>query len=185
MKTQTIGELQGKDPRKIEVILRESREIVRMNERVLITTTKHGFICANSAVDKSNTAGETVISLPDDPDLSARKIRDHIQEKLGIKVAVIISDTFGRPFRIGTTNIAIGIAGINPIDDLRGRKDLFGYELRSTIVAIADEVATAAGLSMGQADEGTPVVIVRGLNYSSSDASALTLIRAREIDVFR
>ncbi|MHA2223805.1 MAG: coenzyme F420-0:L-glutamate ligase [Candidatus Hodarchaeales archaeon] len=182
---QTIGELQGKDPRKIEVILRESREIVRMNERVLITATKHGFICANSAVDKSNTAGETVISLPDDPDLSARKIRDKIQENYGVKVAVIISDTFGRPFRIGTTNIAIGIAGINPIDDLRGKKDLFGYELRSTIVALADEVATAAGLTMGQADEGTPVIIVRGLNYSSSDASALDLIRNRETDVFR
>ncbi|MFX0126405.1 MAG: coenzyme F420-0:L-glutamate ligase [Candidatus Hodarchaeota archaeon] len=180
-----IGEFQDKDPRKIEVILRESSEIIRMNEHVLITATKHGFICANSGVDKSNTPGETVIGLPDNPDLSARRIRKRILKELGKNVAIIISDTFGRPLRVGTVNIAIGTAGINPIDDLRGRKDLFGYELISTVVAKADEIAAAAGLVMGQADEGTPVIIVRGVEYAHADTSATILIRDRQTDVFR
>lgn len=182
---QHIGELQDKDPRKIEVILQESREIIRMNERVLITATKHGFICANSGVDKSNTPGETVISLPNDPDLSARRIKERVLVELGKNVAVIISDTFGRPFRVGTVNVAIGVAGISPMEDLRGQKDLFGYELQSTIVARADEVAAAAGLVMGQADEGTPVIIVRGVKYSVVDASAVDLNRDPQTDVFR
>lgn len=180
-----IGNLQDKDPRKIEVILQESQEIIRMNERVLITATKHGFICANSGVDKSNAPGETVISLPDDPDLSARRIRDRIFSSLGKTVVVIISDTFGRPLRTGTVNVAIGVAGINPIEDFRGAKDLFGYELQSTLVARADEVTAAAGLVMGQADEGTPVIIVRGAKYSQTDASATDLNRDRQTDVFR
>ncbi|MFW9777939.1 MAG: coenzyme F420-0:L-glutamate ligase [Candidatus Heimdallarchaeota archaeon] len=183
-----IGELQDKDPRKIEVILRETNEIVRMNDRVLITATKHGshgFVCANSGVDKSNAPGDAVISLPDDPDHSARKIRDYINKQLGKRVAVIISDTFGRPLRIGTTNVAIGIAGIHPLEDYRGRKDLYGYEMVSTIVARADEVAAAAGLVMGQADEGTPVIIVRGVEYNEAEASALELMRDPATDVFR
>ncbi|MFX1514677.1 MAG: coenzyme F420-0:L-glutamate ligase [Promethearchaeota archaeon] len=181
----SVAELQDKDPRKIEVILQESSEIIRMNEHVLITATKHGFICANSGVDKSNTPGETVIGLPNDPDLSAKRIRDRIFKELGINVAVIISDTFGRPLRAGTVNVAIGVAGINPIDDLRGRKDLFGYELKSTVVAKADEVAAAAGLVMGQSDEGTPVIIVRGVEYEEDDISTTILIRDRQTDVFR
>ena len=182
---QSISELQEKDPRKIEVVLQESSEIIRMNEHVLITATKHGFICANSGVDKSNTPGETVIGLPNDPDLSARRIKERILKDLGKDVAVIISDTFGRPLRVGTVNIAIGIAGINPIDDLRGQKDLFGYELISTVVAKADEVAAAAGLVMGQSNEGTPVIIVRGVEYAKADTSAKLLIRDRQTDVFR
>ncbi|MFW9904721.1 MAG: coenzyme F420-0:L-glutamate ligase [Candidatus Thorarchaeota archaeon] len=183
---QSISEFQGKDPRKIEVILQESSEIIRMNEHVLITATKHGFICANSGVDKSNTPGETVIGLPNDPDLSARRIKERILKDLGKDVAVIISDTFGRPLRVGTVNVAIGVAGIYPIDDLRGKKkDLFGYELISTVVAKADEIAAAAGLVMGQSDEGTPVIIVRGVEYAKDDASAKILIRDRQTDVFR
>jgi coenzyme F420-0:L-glutamate ligase/coenzyme F420-1:gamma-L-glutamate ligase len=182
---QSIGEFQEKDPRKIEVILQESSEIIRMNEHVLITATKHGFICANSGVDKSNTPGETVIGLPNDPDSSARRIRERIIKDLGKNVAVIISDTFGRPLRVGTVNVAIGAAGINPIDDLRGQKDLFGYELKSTVVAKADEVAAAAGIVMGQSDEGTPVIIVRGVDYEKADISATILIRDRQTDVFR
>ncbi|MFX0206049.1 MAG: coenzyme F420-0:L-glutamate ligase [Candidatus Hodarchaeota archaeon] len=182
---QSISELQDKDPRKIEVILQESSEIIRMNKHVLITATKHGFICANSGVDKSNTPGETVIGLPNDPDLSARRIKERILKDLGKNVAVIISDTFGRPLRVGTVNVAVGVAGINPINDLRGRKDLFGYELISTVVAKADEVAAAAGLVMGQADEGTPVIVVRGVEYAKDDTSATILIRDRQTDVFR
>ncbi|MHA2112765.1 MAG: coenzyme F420-0:L-glutamate ligase [Candidatus Hodarchaeales archaeon] len=180
-----IGTIQKKDPRKIEVILRESKEIVRMNNRVLITATHHGFVCANSGIDKSNTPGDTVISLPIDPDLSARKIRKAIKKNLGIDVAVIITDTFGRPLRVGTVNFAIGVAGINPLDDIRGKVDLFGYEMKSTIIAKADEVAAAAGIAMGQADEGTPVIIVRGVKYSTDEASAKDLIRNQETDVFR
>jgi coenzyme F420-0:L-glutamate ligase/coenzyme F420-1:gamma-L-glutamate ligase len=182
---QHIGELQEKDPRKVEVILRESSEIVRMNSRVLITATKHGFVCANSAVDKSNTPGETVISLPDDPDSSAQLIRERIFSDLGKEVAVIISDTFGRPLRTGTVNVAVGVAGIHPLEDIRGKKDLFGYEMKSTVIAKADEVAAAAGLVMGQADEGTPVIIVRGVNFIKDESSAKDLIRDPQTDVFR
>lgn len=180
-----IGKIQNKDPRKIEVILRESNEIVRMNERLLITATKHGFVCANGGIDKSNSPGETVISLPDDPDLSARKIKGIIFENLGKDVAVIISDTFGRPLRVGTVNVAIGLAGIMPIEDFRGRKDLYGYQLKSTFVARADEIAAAAGLVMGQAGEGTPVIIVRGVEFIHADSSAMDLNRDRQTDVFR
>jgi len=180
-----IGTIQDKDPRRIEVILRESKEIVRMNDRVLITASLHGFVCANSGIDKSNTASNTVISLPIDPDLSAREIKIAIKEILGFDVAVIITDTFGRPLRVGTVNFAIGVAGINPLEDIRGSVDLFGYELKSTIIARADEVAAAAGIVMGQADEGTPVIIVRGVKYSIDEASAKDLIRNQETDVFR
>ncbi|MHA1443765.1 MAG: coenzyme F420-0:L-glutamate ligase [Candidatus Hodarchaeales archaeon] len=180
-----IGTIQDKDPRRIEVILRESKEIVRMNDRVLITASLHGFVCANSGIDKSNTAGNTVISLPIDPDHSAREIKKAIKEKLGLNVAVIITDTFGRPLRVGTVNFAIGVAGINPLEDIRGKVDLFGYELKSTIIAKADEVAAAAGIVMGQANEGTPVIIVRGVKYSTDVASAKDLIRNPETDVFR
>lgn len=180
-----IGEIQDKDPRKIEVILKESNEIVRMNNKVLITATKHGFICANSGIDKSNTPGETVISLPKDPDKSARKIKEYLKEKFNKEVAVIISDTFGRPLRVGTVNVAIGIAGMHPLLDMRGKFDLFGYELKSTIIARADEIAAAAGIVMGQANEGTPVIIVRGASFSKDEGSALDLIRNREEDLFR
>ncbi len=180
-----IGNMQGKDPRKIEVILQESSEIIRMNDKVLITATHHGFICANSGIDKSNTPGNTIISLPNDPDYSARQIKDTIQDKLQKNVAVIISDTFGRPLRVGTVNFAIGLAGISPLEDIRGKTDLFGYELRSTIIARVDEVAAAAGIAMGQADEGTPVIIVRGVDYSINNNSAQELIREPENDVFR
>jgi coenzyme F420-0:L-glutamate ligase/coenzyme F420-1:gamma-L-glutamate ligase len=180
-----IGTLQDKDPRRIEVILRESSEIVRMNDRVLITASLHGFVCANSGIDKSNTPGNTVISLPKDPDLSARKIRRSIKKEFGFNVAVIITDTFGRPLRVGTVNFAIGVAGISPLEDIRGRFDLFGYEMKSTIIARVDEIAAAAGIVMGQADEGTPVIIVRGVKYSTEEASAKDLIRNQELDVFR
>lgn len=182
---EKLAEYQEKDPRKIEVILRESAEIVRMNKKVLITSTHHGFVCANSAIDKSNTPGDTVIALPEDPDASARQIRSLIAEKLKKDVAIIISDTYGRPLRIGTVNFAIGLAGISPIEDIRGKSDLFGYEMKSTMIARADEVAAAAGIVMGQADEGLPAIIVRGVKYTSGNQSAKDLIRNRETDLFR
>ncbi|MFX0092526.1 MAG: coenzyme F420-0:L-glutamate ligase, partial [Candidatus Hodarchaeota archaeon] len=158
-----------KDPRLVEIILRQARSIVRMSPSLLITETKHGFICANSGVDRSNVSqerpGEEAVVLPEDPDRSAREIREYIFNRLGIRVAVIISDTFGRPLRAGTVNIAVGCSGIEPILDYRGTKDLFGYELMTTMVARADELATAAGLIMGQSDEGFPAIVIRGARY--------------------
>ena len=176
----------NKDPKLIEVILRESRSIVRMGDGKIITETKHGFVCANSGVDQSNVPGEiNVALLPNNPDRSAQKIRRKIRRLTGKNVAVIISDTHGRPFREGEINIAIGVAGIDPVRDRRGEKDLFGYVLRVKRTAIADELSSAAELVIGQADEGIPVAIIRGYQYPKSErAKATDLIRPREKDLF-
>jgi len=161
-----LAEELNKDPRLVEVILRESMGIIRMGDGKLITKTKHGFICANSGVDKSNVPGQNNVALlPKSPDDSARKIREEIKRITGKDVAVIISDTHGRPLREGGINIAIGVAGIKPIRDRRGEKDLFGYTLRVKRTAIADELASAAELVMGQANEGIPAAIIRGYGY--------------------
>jgi coenzyme F420-0:L-glutamate ligase/coenzyme F420-1:gamma-L-glutamate ligase len=175
-----------KDPKLIEVILREARSIVRMGDGKIITQTKHGFVCANSGVDQSNVPGEgNVALLPDNPDRSAQEIRKKIKRLTGKDVAVIISDTHGRPFREGEINIALGVAGINPIRDRRREKDLFGYVLRVKKTAIADELSSAAELVIGQADEGIPVAIIRGYQYPKSErAKATDLIRPREKDLF-
>ena len=175
-----------KDPKLIEVILRESRSIVRMGDGKIITETKHGLVCANSGVDQSNVPGErNVALLPNNPDRSAREIQRKIRRLTGKDVAVIISDTHGRPFRQGEINIAIGVAGINPIRDRRREKDLFGYVLRVKKTAIADELSSAAELVIGQADEGIPVAIIRGYQYPKSEgAKATDLIRPREKDLF-
>ena len=181
-----LAEETGKDPRLVEVILRESKGIVRMGSHHLIMETRHGFVCANGGVDRSNVPGEETVSLlPLDPDASARKIRDEIKKLTGKDVAIIISDTFGRPLREGAIGVAIGVAGIDPLYDMRGRKDLFGYELRTTIIAIADELASAAELLMGESNEGIPVVIVRGLNYPKGECSIKKLLRPVEKDLFR
>jgi len=176
----------NKDPRLVEVVLRESKGIIRMGDGKLITETKHGFICANSGVDVSNVPGENKVALlPRNPDRSAREIREEIKRITGRDVAVIISDTHGRPLREGEINIAIGIAGIKPIKDRRGEKDLFGYTLRVKHTAIADELASAAELVIGQADEGIPAAIIRGYKYpKSEEAKATELIRPREKDLF-
>jgi len=175
-----------KNPALIEVILRESRGIVRMGDGKLITETKHGFVCANSGVDQSNVPGErNVALLPNNPDHSAQEIRRKIRKLTGKDVAVIISDTHGRPLREGEINIAIGVAGINPIRDRRGEKDLFGYVLKVKKTAIADELSSAAELVIGQADEGVPVAIIRGYQYPKSErAKATDLIRPKEEDLF-
>ena len=176
----------NKDPRLVEVILRESKGIIRMGNGKLITETKHGFICANSGVDISNVPDENKVALlPKDPDASARKIREEIKRITGKDTAVIISDTHGRPLREGEINIAIGVAGIKPIRDRRGEKDLFGYTLRIKRTAIADELASAAELIIGQASEGIPVAIIRGYKYPKSEkAKATELIRPRDKDLF-
>lgn len=180
------GELYGKDPALIEVILREAKNVIRMVNGKIITETRQGFICANSGVDKSNVPGERVVALlPADPDASARRIREEIMRIAGKDVAVIISDTHGRPFREGEINVAIGVAGIEPIRDRRGDKDLFGYVLRVKRTAIADELASAAELVIGQGDEGIPAAIIRGYRFTKSEtATAKELIRPKERELF-
>src|SRR6266566_2733207 len=175
----------GKDPRHVEVVLRQSRRIVKMDRGVLITETHHGFICANAGVDQSNIEGEEVVAvLPPDPDASARAIRQALRERLGFDVAVIISDTFGRPWRHGLVNIAIGLSGIEAIKDYTGQLDAQGYELRVTALAIADELAAAAELVMNKLDN-VPVAVIRGYEYPRGEGSLAQLIRAAERDLFR
>ena len=175
----------GKDPRHVEVVLQQSRRIVKMDRGVLITETHHGFICANAGVDQSNIEGEEVVAvLPPDPDASARAIRQALRERLGFDVAVIISDTFGRPWRHGLVNIAIGLSGIEAIKDYTGQLDAQGYELRVTALAIADELAAAAELVMNKLDN-VPVAVIRGYEYPRGEGSLAQLIRAAERDLFR
>jgi coenzyme F420-0:L-glutamate ligase / coenzyme F420-1:gamma-L-glutamate ligase len=175
----------GKDPRHVEVVLQQSRRIVKMDRGVLITETHHGFICANAGVDQSNIEGEEVVAvLPPDPDASARAIRQTLRERLGFDVAVIISDTFGRPWRYGLVNIAIGLSGIEAIKDYTGQLDAQGYELRVTALAIADELAAAAELVMNKLDN-VPVAVIRGYEYPRGEGNLAQLIRAAERDLFR
>lgn len=183
---KTIAAQYEKDPALVEVVLRESRGIRRMGDGKLITESRLGFVCANSGVDKSNVEGErNVALLPVDPDASARGIREEVERLTGCSVAVIVSDTHGRPLREGEINVAIGVAGLTPIRDRRGEADLFGYVLQVKRTAVADELASAAELVIGQANEGVPVAIIRGYLYvRSEDASAKSLIRAREKDLF-
>ncbi len=177
----------GKDPALVEVILQETKEIVRVNKNSIITETKNGIICANAGIDRSNVSGDrNVVPLPKNPDVSAENIRQEIRRLTGANVAVIVSDTHGRPFRMGEVNVAVGVAGIKPIRDRRGEKDLFGYVLRIKQTAIADELSSAAELVIGQANEGIPVAIIRGYNYpTAKNASARELTRPKERDLFR
>jgi coenzyme F420-0:L-glutamate ligase / coenzyme F420-1:gamma-L-glutamate ligase len=171
------------DPRQIEVILREAKRIVRIRESLVIAETAHGFVCASAGVDASNARPGTLVLLPVDPDASARSIRDRLAELTGRTVAVIVSDSFGRPWRQGTTDVAIGAAGLVPLADLRGRRDAGGYELQSTQIAVADELAGAAELVMGKTD-GVPGAIVRGLSLGG-DGRARDLVIPPGRDLFR
>jgi coenzyme F420-0:L-glutamate ligase/coenzyme F420-1:gamma-L-glutamate ligase len=180
-----LAEATEKDPRLVELILRESSGIVRQSGPVLITETRHGFVCANAGIDSSNVGPEgRVCLLPEDPDRSAVLIREAIQRETGAEVAVIISDTFGRPWREGHTNVAIGVAGMEPFVDYVGKVDSFGYQLRVTTICAADELAAAAELVQNKLD-AVPVAIVRGYRYVPGDGSARTIVRARENDIFR
>jgi coenzyme F420-0:L-glutamate ligase/coenzyme F420-1:gamma-L-glutamate ligase len=180
----TIAAQTGKDPRFVEVILRETKRIVRMDREVLIVETHHGFVCANAGVDHSNVGGDRVSMLPANPDASADQIRKEIKKRTDSDVAVIISDTFGRPWREGLTEVALGVAGLHPLIDYRGTKDPHGFTLRGTIVAIADELACAAGLVCGKT-EGIPVALIRGFRYAAGEGSGKMLIRSAEKDLFR
>ncbi|MEO7908166.1 MAG: coenzyme F420-0:L-glutamate ligase [Roseiflexaceae bacterium] len=181
-----MAAVQGKkDARYYEVVLRESRRIVRMDRGVLITETHHGLICANSGVDESNVAGgQSVTLLPVDPDRSAAALREAIRERAGVDTAVIISDTFGRPWREGQVNVAIGVAGLAPLADYAEQQDGYGYTMHASLIAVADELASAAELVMGKID-AVPVAIVRGYAYQAANGSARELLRAPEKDLFR
>ena len=175
----------AKDPRQVEVVLRESKRIVRMDHGVLISETRHGFICANAGVDRSNTGSpDTVVTLPAAPDATARVIRDRVLEGTGAHLAVLVSDTFGRAWREGLTNVAIGCAGLNPLRDERGQADPQGYVLGASILAVADELAAAAELVMGKLD-GVPAAVVRGYAYEAGETGARALVRPPERDMFR
>ena len=175
----------GLDARVRELALRESRRVVRSKRHVLITETRHGFICANSGVDVSNVdGGRHAVLLPVNPDRSAAKLRRQLKQQLGIEIAVIVSDSFGRPWREGLTEVAIGVAGMRPLVDYRGRHDPYGYSLHATVDAVADELACAAGLVCGKL-AGTPACIIRGYAYRRGSGGARELIRPAKNDLFR
>ncbi len=177
----------NRDPRHTEVILRESVRIVRMDRGNIISETSHGFICANAGVDASNVPGEdTIAMLPVDPDASAEKIRGAVKDRLGIDVAVVISDTFGRPWREGAVNVAIGVAGMDPMMDYRGKEDVDGHLMRSTVICVADELAATAELVTGKV-RSVPVALVKGYPYEPPGANlgSAALVRAPERDLFR
>jgi coenzyme F420-0:L-glutamate ligase/coenzyme F420-1:gamma-L-glutamate ligase len=176
-----------KDARLVELILRESQSVVRTRPGTIIVEHKLGFICANAGIDHSNVSGEGeyVLLLPENPDQSASGIRGKIEAKTNKKIGVMIIDSHGRAWRIGTEGVCIGLSGIPGVIDERGWQDLFGYTLRITVVGVADELAAAASLVMGQAAEGTPIVHVRGFPYPLSEGSLKELIRPKEQDLFR
>jgi coenzyme F420-0:L-glutamate ligase / coenzyme F420-1:gamma-L-glutamate ligase len=178
-------ELAGdQDPRRVEVILREARDVVRSRPPLVIAETHHGFVCASAGVDASNAKGPgSLVLLPLDPDASADRLQNRIRELSGVGVAVVVSDSFGRPWRLGTTEVALGVAGMAPLLDLRGTRDAAGYELHSTQVAIADELASAAELVMGKT-RGVPGAIVRGVDVAG-EGRGVDLLMPRERDLFR
>jgi coenzyme F420-0:L-glutamate ligase / coenzyme F420-1:gamma-L-glutamate ligase len=185
---QALAQQSEKDPRVVELILRETREVVRIRPGLIIVEDCRGFICANAGIDRSNVdAGgdEKVALLPRDPDSSADDLRRHIAERTGAEIAVIINDSHGRAFREGTVGVAIGVSGISALSDRRGDLDLTGYALQHTIIGLADEIAAAASILMGQADEGIPAVLVRGLSLPAARGSARELQRPKELDLFR
>ncbi len=182
-----LGRETAKDPRLVEVILRESRRVMRVSQGVLITEHRLGFICANAGVDHSNVGlgPDVVCLLPRDPDASARAIRDALQEAFDVPVAVVINDSHGRPHREGAVGVCIGAAGLEPLLNLMGRPDLYGYTLRTSVEAVADELAAAATLLQGQCDEGTPAVLIRGLRIAAGEGRASQLLRDPSRDLFR
>ena len=179
-----IASSYGKDPRLVELILSESKRIVRMENGVIIVETKHGFVCANAGIDESNVEDGYATLLPNDPDRSANLLKEKIKQKTGKNVAVIISDTFGRPFRLGQTDIAIGIAGLEPILDYNGKPDTFGKIMQVTAIAVADEICSASELVMGKVQK-CPIAVIRNYNFSLSTAKIQEMLRSDHDDLFR
>tara|TARA_B000000460_G_scaffold217395_1_gene167411 strand:+ start:607 stop:1338 length:732 start_codon:yes stop_codon:yes gene_type:complete len=179
-----IADSYGKDPRLVELILSESKKILRMENGVIIVETKHGFVCANAGIDESNVQDGYATLLPDNPDQSAKLLKSRIEQKTGKNIAVVISDTFGRPFRLGQTNVAIGIAGLEPILDYNGKPDTFGKIMQVTAIAVVDEICSATELVMGKVEK-CPVAIVRNYDFNLSDAKIQKLLRSEHDDLFR
>jgi coenzyme F420-0:L-glutamate ligase/coenzyme F420-1:gamma-L-glutamate ligase len=185
----TLAKEVQKDPRLVEVILSESRKVLRHKPNVLIVEHRLGFVLANAGVDQSNVdprrGARPVLLLPEDPDKSARLLHEGLRLRLGKNIAVVINDSFGRAWRLGTVGVALGAAGLPALCDLRGQPDLFGRPLQVSETGFADEIAAAASLFMGQADEATPIILVRGLTWSAKASSAAQLLRAPKDDLFR
>ncbi len=190
-RAREISKTSKKDPRLIELILRESREVIRVTENHFIVEHRLGFVCANAGIDHSNVSAdrgnpeELFLLLPENPDLSAQRIKNKLEQKSTLNIGILIIDSHGRAWRNGIIGTAIGVAGFPALIDLRGKEDLFGYKLQITQVAAADELASAASLMMGQADEKLPVVHVRGFPYALRESSIDELIRPKEQDLFR
>jgi len=186
---RALAEETGKDPRLVQLILDEARKVLRKRPQLIIAEHRLGWICANAGIDRSNVAHRgkdgAVLLLPSDPDRSAQGIRQRIYAATGSEVAVIINDTHGRPFRNGAVGVAIGIAGMSALSDLRGQPDLFGYQLQTSVLGTADEIASAASLLMGQTDEGRPAILVRGAPVRPGEGRASDLQRPEEQDLFR
>ncbi len=182
-----IAQITGKDPRLVEIILREAKRTVKTTPEIFIVENKQGHVCINAGVDKSNAEGaDNYLLLPEDPDRSARQIRTEIIKQTGKKVAVLISDTYSRPFRRGQVEYVIGIAGLSPFKDYVGKRDLFNYQLKVKNVAVADEIASAAELVMGQGDEGTPVAVIKNLQVQSQERTSVKdLLISKSEDLFR
>jgi coenzyme F420-0:L-glutamate ligase / coenzyme F420-1:gamma-L-glutamate ligase len=185
-----LAEATGKDPSLVELMLRESKRVLRQCTGTVVVEHRLGFVCANAGIDRSNVAQDCpdrtlVALLPEDPDSSARAIRDRLKEHLGVEVAVLILDSHGRAFREGAMGTAIGVAGMHAVTPMIGWCDRYGYKLQSTVMAAGDEIAAAASLLMGQAAEGRPVVIVRGARYEPGEGSVQELLRRPELDLFR
>jgi coenzyme F420-0:L-glutamate ligase/coenzyme F420-1:gamma-L-glutamate ligase len=174
----------GKDPRQVEVILSQSRRLVKMVKGLIIAETMHGFVCANAGVDQSNVELGKIVLLPKNPDESAKKIRNSVLKRKSIDVPVIISDTFGRPWREGQVDVAIGLSGLDPFVDYRGKTDQYGYNLKATVICVADELASAAELCMNKLDR-VPVAMIRGYPYKKAEFLAKTLARKPSRDLFR
>jgi coenzyme F420-0:L-glutamate ligase/coenzyme F420-1:gamma-L-glutamate ligase len=175
----------GKDARQVEVVLRESAQVVRMERGIIISRTHHGFVCANAGVDASNVGAEDMVTLlPEDPDRSAAELRESILDELGVEVAVVVSDSFGRPWRLGITDVALGVSGFRPLDDLRGRPDSDGRRMQATVVAVADQLASTAELASGKTSR-RPVVLIRGADLPAGDgAIKADVVMPAEQDLF-
>jgi coenzyme F420-0:L-glutamate ligase/coenzyme F420-1:gamma-L-glutamate ligase len=181
-----VAGVTNKDPRLVEVILRESSGISRMGPNVLITRHRLGFVSANAAIDHSNVATDpdAILLMPDDPDASAHEMLAKLEGQLGVRLPVVIADSHGRPHRVGTVGVAVGVAGMPGVEDWRGRADLFGFRLQHTEIGLADMAASAATLLMGQAAEGVPAVLLRGMAFTQRDGSAAEIIRSPKFDLY-
>lgn len=185
-RAQKLASEAGKDARVVELILQESSEVLRCRPGLIIVVHRLGFILANAGIDQSNVdGGNSVLLLPADPDASAASIRAGLRQRTGVDVALLIIDSIGRPWRLGTAGTAIGASGLPALVDLRGRPDLFGRHLETTTVGLADELAAAASIVMGQADEGRPIVLARGVPYAREESLARALLRPKDKDLFR